>query len=387
MFQQILNRGALALCGAALIAGTASAQQTQVESDSIALQLTNWDDFLTVPKFNVAGATLLSVDFTLDGGAEGGARIESLDAQPATVNTAFQATITLQRPDLTVIAVTLPVANFSDNLTAFDGTIDFGGTSGTEHLNIMASDSDAQSTSSPADLALFSGPGTISLPCSAAGSSTASGAGNLITQFNTSAEASVTVTYNYIIDCNGNQIDDAIDIQNGAFDANQNGIPDECEPEIERFCIGDGANDPNSVPCPCGNVNANNLGGCANFLGLAGDMAAVGNPSVSNDTLQLVVSNIPFASPGWFFMSSASNPAGSVLGNGVGCLTNPQRILKVQTGNGGGLLPAPGDPSISNQYGILPGQTTYWQFWYRDAAGSCDQRANATNALRIVWGL
>ncbi|MCA8979693.1 MAG: choice-of-anchor E domain-containing protein [Planctomycetes bacterium] len=387
MFHHLLNRGALALCGAALIAGTASAQHTQVESDSIALQLTNWDDFLTVPKFNVPGATLLSVDFTLDGGAEGGARIESLDAQPATVNTAFQATITLQRPDLTVIAVTLPVANFSDNLSAFDGTIDFGGTSGTEHLNIMASDSDMQSTSAPADLALFSGPGTISLPCKAQGSSTASGAGNLITQFNTSAEASVTVTYNYIFDCNGNQIDDAVDIQNGAPDLDLNGIPDECEPSIDRFCIGDGQQDDDSVPCPCGNVNANNLGGCTNFLGLVGTLSGSGNPSISNDTVQLTVSGIPFASPGWFFMSTSANPAGMVLGNGVGCLTQPQRVLKVQSGNGGGLFPAPGDPSISSQFGFTPGQTTYWQFWYRDQAGACNQRANATNALRIVWGL
>lgn len=387
MLHHLIQRGSLALCGAALMAGAAQAQQTQVESDSITLQLTNWDEDLTVPKFDIPGTTLLSIDFELSGGAEGSASIESLDAAPATVNTSFQATITLTRPDLTVLAVAIPLANFSDNLTAFDGTIDFMGSSGTQHLGIMASDVDNVSTSSPADLALFSGPGTISLPCSAAGSSVASGAGNLITQFNTSAEASVTVTYNYIIDCNDNGVDDAQDIINGMPDADQNGVPDECEPDITRFCIGDGGNDDDSVTCPCNNNNANNLGGCLNFLDLAGQLDATGNPSVSNDTVVLTASMIPFASPGWFFMSTSSNPAGSVLGNGMGCLTNPQRILKIQSGNGGGTLPAPGDDPISFQYGITPGMTTYFQYWYRDFAGNCDNRANATNAIRIVWGL
>jgi len=387
MLQQLINRGALALCGAAILAGSAIAQQTQVENDSIALQPTNWDDFLSVPKFNVAGATLLSIDFELSGGAEGDAKIENLDAQAATIDTEFQATVTLQRPDLSVIAISLPVAQFQDKLDAFDGLIDFAGLSGTKHLGIMASDVESFSTSSPADLALFTGAGSIDMPCGAVGSSTASGAGNLITQFAVSAEASVEVTYNYIIDCNDNGIDDAVDIQQGMPDANQNGIPDECEPSIIPICIGDGEQDDDSITCPCNNHNANHLGGCLNLLGQPAVLTAAGMPSVVNDTLVLTVSGIPHRSPGWYFMSADSTPAGNLLGNGVSCLDNPQRLIKVDAGTGGGVIPMPGDDPLSVTYGITPGQTTYWQFWYRDSAGVCDSRANASNALCIVWGL
>src|SRR5262249_6597217 len=115
----------------------------------------------------------------------------------------FQATLTLTRPDLSVIVVTVPLANFNDSLTAFDGTIDFGGTSGVTHpgINAMASNS-ATSPPPASDITLFTGPagnpGTIVLPIRGWGTSFASGSGNVITQFMTAASANVQVCYTYL---------------------------------------------------------------------------------------------------------------------------------------------------------------------------------------------
>ena len=140
----------------------------------------------------------------MGGNIQGQAKVESLDTSPTNVNLNFSATLTLTRPDLSVIVVTVPLANFNDSLTSFDGTIDFGGTSGVTHPGINVSASNNAISPPPAsDLILFSGPpgspGTINLPVTAVGSSTATGSGNIITQFTTAAAADVQVCYTYLV--------------------------------------------------------------------------------------------------------------------------------------------------------------------------------------------
>jgi hypothetical protein len=188
---------ALALAGTAL-AGTPQTQQV-CYSDSTPFTFTNWTGSVTVPKFNPSLGDLVSIQFTLQGDVRGSARAESLDNSATVVTTQFSATISLTRPDNSVIVVSVPLANFVDSFTAFDGTIDFAGTSGVTHSGINASD--IQSATSPpplSDLALFTGAGNITLPVAAQGSSVANGSGNLITQFTTEASASVRVCYTYL---------------------------------------------------------------------------------------------------------------------------------------------------------------------------------------------
>ncbi len=187
----------LALAGTAL-AGNPGGPQTQCHTDTIPFAITNWSSSVSVPKFNPTLGTLLSIQFTLRGDIRGSARAESLDASPTTVTTQFSANLALTRPDMSTIVVSVPVANFVNNFTAFDGTIDFGGTSGVTHSGISATDSQVVTSPPPvSDLALFTGVGNIVLPVAAQGSSIATGSGNLITQFNTEASATVTVCYTY----------------------------------------------------------------------------------------------------------------------------------------------------------------------------------------------
>ena len=168
-------------------------------SDSIAIQSTNWNSAVSIGKFDTTLGMLTSITFSLEGIVNGQARAESLDAQPATVTLDLAGEIKLQRPDMSVLVTTNPVVSSVFNLAAFDGTIDFAGASGVDTGSVSASASDALTSTSAADFLLFSaaGGGVINMPVLAAGLSTGSGAGNLVTQFTTLAGANVTVTYNY----------------------------------------------------------------------------------------------------------------------------------------------------------------------------------------------
>jgi len=186
------------------LASTSSALAETVSfSDSIPLQSTNWDGSVTVSKFDTALGILTKVTFELFGHVEGNARFESLDSEPATVTMELAAQLTLHRPDMSTLVITLPLVATTDNVDAFDNVIDFGGLSGKTYTGLSGDDSDMAMSSAPADLMLFSGPGgmpgTITLPVLARGASTGSGAGNLLLQFATSASAEVRVTYEYEI--------------------------------------------------------------------------------------------------------------------------------------------------------------------------------------------
>jgi hypothetical protein len=163
----------------------------------VSLATTNWSSSITFPKFSPTLGCLDSVCFSLSGHVEGTAKFESLDSGPTTVTMNLAATLTLQRPDLSTLVVTLPAASTSDNVTAFDGLIDFGGTSGRTHLGLSANSTDGRCSSAPSDITLFTGSGNIVLPCVGTGSSNGSGAGNLILQFQTLASAGADVTYWY----------------------------------------------------------------------------------------------------------------------------------------------------------------------------------------------
>jgi hypothetical protein len=154
---------------------------------------------VSVPKFNPSLGTLIGINFTLSATSNGAARAENTSSSSSQVTLTFQNTVTLTRPDLSVIVVTIPQAVFMDTLGPFDGMIDFGGTSGISHNNLVASDSDMVSSPPPAsDLVLFSGAGNIVLPVSAVGTSTAQGGGNVTSQFTSSASADLQVCYQYI---------------------------------------------------------------------------------------------------------------------------------------------------------------------------------------------
>lgn len=193
-----------ALAIATLLAGSMSANAaliTQTISMSAA-QTTNFTESFDFNKFDDMGGTriLNSVTLELEGMVSGSASAESLDASATTISLTLGANMTLETTDGTVLVTTLPVVDEDFAASAFDGGIDFGGTSGATFSSLSASQTETSVYTAGLDdaiLALFIGSGTLSTILDASGASSASGAGNLITQFSTLAEGSLVVTYDW----------------------------------------------------------------------------------------------------------------------------------------------------------------------------------------------
>lgn len=191
-----MNRTVLAIAAVCGVAAAASAA-TITHNGAIATQTTNWNTPISLPLFDPALGTLTNVSWTLGGNVEGSASFESLDAGPTAVTLDLAATLTLFAPDNSVLQVTIPTVNTVVNASAFDGTIDFGGTSGGIFANLSGNAIAGNNSSVPAFLALFTGVGLTSISLDAAGSSAGTGGGNLITQFATSAGANFEIVYTY----------------------------------------------------------------------------------------------------------------------------------------------------------------------------------------------
>ena len=189
----------LTITALALTAATSASQAAVISfSDTIAPPAqTNYTRSLSFGRFDPLLGTLQSVSFALSGLVTGNIRVESEDQQPATVTESLQATITLQRPNSSTLVVAIPVASFTVRFTAYDGVTDFGGTSGVTRNNITGTQDTSVTTSTLEDLALFTGTANILLPISAAGTSVATGAGNIVSSFTTFAGASAIVSYTY----------------------------------------------------------------------------------------------------------------------------------------------------------------------------------------------
>ena len=152
---------------------------------------------MSFAKFDTSLGALTSIVFNLKGTVEGIGRAESEDNAASTVTLNLGSLLTLTRPDRSTLVVANPVFTRIFDFTAFDGDVDYAGTSGGSTGRQSSTASESFASRSHADFNLFSGPGSIMLNLKAVGASSAEGAGNLDTKFQTFASGSGTVTYNY----------------------------------------------------------------------------------------------------------------------------------------------------------------------------------------------
>jgi len=182
----------VALLATGLVA--ASAQAGLV--DSFGLATTNWSHNLTLDKFDSSLGTLTGVTFTYSGLVTSTFKGESLDAAPSVVSLNAGAALVFGP----VVSQSLNIAGTQTvSLSAFDGTIDFGGTSGFTGITVSNSNSGSFSSSLAGLLASLTGNAgdTFSVGVTATGNSNGSGAGNLLTQIETQAQATLEVAYQF----------------------------------------------------------------------------------------------------------------------------------------------------------------------------------------------
>jgi uncharacterized repeat protein (TIGR01451 family) len=170
--------------------------QTLTYTATFPSTLTNFSLTQAVQQFDPSLGTLLSATITNNGTITSDIKAENTSSTSGTLITGnVGGDMTLSGPG--VALTTSPDRNTGTfNASAFDGTIDFAGTSGTDFGPRTASASNAQVLTGSA-LSPFIGTGTVNLNESAVATSTASGGGNVLVSVTSSAQATVTVTYRY----------------------------------------------------------------------------------------------------------------------------------------------------------------------------------------------
>ena len=189
-------------------------------------------------------------------------------------------------------------------------------------------------------------------------------------------------------DCQGNGVDDSVDIALGTSDDdNLNNIPDECEEPGTTFCVC------TAGVAPCGNPDAS--AGCENSTGVGATLIGAGSSSVFEDDLDLVMAQMPANQFGLVFMGEAALGSPVTLGDGVRCVSpgtsSLYRFLPA-FGSGAGGTATVGSIVDYSCGGSLPaaaciasGSTWYFQGWYRDPVGPCNQGSNLTNGLAVLF--
>ncbi len=170
---------------------------TLTYESSVDLDKTNFDKQISLPQFDSNLGDLESVLLELNGEVKGSVELENRDAQAAFITGNLEAEISLTKPDNSLLLVTLPTASVRENLSAYDGILDFDGTSGVKLTDISSTKKESVFFTSEDDLTPFIGKDSFNLLLEAIGNSTATGPGNLVAGFETYAGATISVAYTY----------------------------------------------------------------------------------------------------------------------------------------------------------------------------------------------
>ncbi len=184
-----------------MVAAAPSHALTLTYTDTIPTQVTNWNQSVSLQKFDTGLGPLNSILVSIVGTISGNIRVENTDASPATITATLSAFQILNKPGGGFLTNVLPSFSTTFNASAYDGTTNYTGSSGLTLLNQTGSASQSVGIG-VVDFGLFTCTGggcvtPLTMLINTTGTSGATGSGNIATLFNTNAGATVTVTYDY----------------------------------------------------------------------------------------------------------------------------------------------------------------------------------------------
>ncbi len=141
-----------------------------------------------------------------------------------------------------------------------------------------------------------------------------------------------------------------------------------------------------SSACPCGNftVGGDNIGGCKASNGRQAELYALGQASMTQETVVLHADSMPLGTTAFVFQGSAATSPMAQF-DGTFCLGGQLiRLGTRMTTTGAISIPSPGGLPLST---VASANTTlYYQVHYRNAANYCTEGTkNLTNAYSIHW--
>jgi hypothetical protein len=130
---------------------------------------------VSIPKFNVPSGTLSSIQLFLFSTLTGTFRVENLDNTSVIAGFNLSGTYVLSKPDTTAILTAnsggIGNGGSAVALAAFDGVVDFAGTSGWIASDRISNGSASLTITDPSEFALFTGSGTVNLTLTSTGGS------------------------------------------------------------------------------------------------------------------------------------------------------------------------------------------------------------------------
>jgi hypothetical protein len=317
---------------------------------------------VTLPAFDPSLGVLRQVDMVIAGAVDGSLSLENTDASPALVPAnVVAARITGTYPGGNLMPWPNPAFEFmpipSLVLGAFDGTIDYAGSSG-----VTIPFQHQQGTGNP----------SITYPSQHTGAQLAPWVGP--------SGAPSTVAFNFSI----------MDISGPTLPPNfQEAHTLTCTVYLEvhyfystlpaSICSSFSGN------CPCAGSSG---GGCGNSANTQGGLLSIsGSASLSNDTLQLLGTGMTNNSA-LYFQGTTFHDAPTTFGDGLRCVDGQTTRLGTKLNvAGASMYPAAGDPSVSVRGGVTSPGVRYYQTYYRDAQAFCTSATfNITNGYAIQWG-
>jgi hypothetical protein len=176
---------------------TPSAAQTQSVTATFAPFTTGGSATQTVAQFDPSLGTLNSIQIILNGKLTSDVKVENLDSAASDVSAQVNGNLTLQGPGSLSASVT-PSINEDTTLSASDGTLDYGGSSGKDFGDQSAQASQTiDLAAGNNDLSAWIGTGAVSLTELAQSTSTVSGSGNEQVHINSEGSGTVQVIYSY----------------------------------------------------------------------------------------------------------------------------------------------------------------------------------------------
>jgi len=163
----------------------------------------DWSRTVDVPRFDGSLGTLQSVQFDFTASARASIGEENVDAVPAQANVNVTSAIGLTLPNGSGYSFTVPMAAFSDSLDAFDGTFDYGGTSGMMRVGIEANSSTSVNLASDTDdLSAYvdaTGGGFVTASITSSTVSNITASAKVMTRVQQTSGARLVVTYTYAV--------------------------------------------------------------------------------------------------------------------------------------------------------------------------------------------
>lgn len=145
------------------------------------------------------------------------------------------------------------------------------------------------------------------------------------------------------------------------------------------MCAGDGS----LIACPCDNESDDPAEGCLNSKDAGARIAATGTPVVANqDAVFHLTQGIP-GDPA--LLVEGRSMMSTPFRDGIFCMGGFTTRVQAAMMDGDGNTATSG--SLAVAAALVPGQTRYYQWWYRDPGGlsPCGTGSNFSSGLEVVW--